>query len=61
MHAKPCILINTSGYWDKLLAFADSVVEAGFLPPRSRAFMQVAASSQVAIDMVIAQLRPTDN
>jgi uncharacterized protein (TIGR00730 family) len=59
MHAKPCILINTAGYWDKLLAFADSVVEAGFLPPRSRAFMQVATSAQVAVDMVIAQLSPS--
>jgi uncharacterized protein (TIGR00730 family) len=57
MHAKPCILINTAGYWDKLLAFADSAVEAGFLPPRSRALMQVAADAQAAVDMVIAQFR----
>jgi uncharacterized protein (TIGR00730 family) len=58
MHAKPCILINTAGYWDKLLAFADSVVEAGFLPPRSRALMQVAPNAQVAVEMVIDQLSP---
>jgi hypothetical protein len=56
MHAKPCILINTAGYWDKLLAFADSIVEAGFLPPRSRAFMQVAPDAQSAVDMLLAQL-----
>ena len=30
IHAKPCILINTAGYWDGLLAFLDSAVAAGF-------------------------------
>ncbi len=42
MHAKPCILINTAGYWDKLLDFADSMVASGFLPAKSRTLMQVA-------------------
>jgi hypothetical protein len=56
MHAKPCILINTAGYWDKLLAFADSVVEAGFLPTRSRALMQVAPDARTAVRMLILQL-----
>ena len=31
MHAKPCVLINTEGYWDGLLAFLDTAVKAGFL------------------------------
>src|ERR1035441_4729569 len=31
LHAKPCILINTAGYWDGLLAFLDTAVAAGFL------------------------------
>jgi uncharacterized protein (TIGR00730 family) len=59
MHAKPSILINTLGYWDKLLAFADSVVEAGFLPPRSRALMQVAPDSRTAVMMLMDQLPAT--
>jgi hypothetical protein len=50
------ILINTAGYWDKLLAFADSVVEAGFLPARSRALMQVAPDAQTAVQMAVAQI-----
>jgi uncharacterized protein (TIGR00730 family) len=56
MHAKPCILINTAGYWDKLLAFADDVVEAGFLPPRSRALMQVAPDARTAVRMAVHQI-----
>src|SRR5271157_2202178 len=30
LHAKPCILINTAGYWDGLLKFLDTAVAAGF-------------------------------
>jgi uncharacterized protein (TIGR00730 family) len=56
MHAKPCILINTAGYWDKLLDFADSMVRAGFLPPKSRALMQVAPDAQTAVQMALAQI-----
>ena len=31
LHDKPCILINTAGYWDGLLAFLHTTVAAGFL------------------------------
>src|ERR1700739_2457767 len=31
LHTKPCILINTAGYWNGFLDFLDSTVEAGFL------------------------------
>ena len=30
-HAKPCALLNVEGYYDKLLAFLDHVVEEAFL------------------------------
>jgi uncharacterized protein (TIGR00730 family) len=56
MHAKPCILINTAGYWNKLLAFADDIVEAGFLPPRSRALMQVAPDAPAAVRLAVHQI-----
>jgi uncharacterized protein (TIGR00730 family) len=56
MHAKPCILINTAGYWDKLLDFADSMVRAGFLPPRSRTLMQVAPDAQSAVLMAVQRI-----
>jgi uncharacterized protein (TIGR00730 family) len=57
MHAKPCILINTLGYWSPLLAFADSMVAGGFLPARSRSLMQVAPDAARAVRMVVAQLK----
>jgi uncharacterized protein (TIGR00730 family) len=53
MHAKPCILINSAGYWDKLLDFADSMVAAGFLPSKSRSLMQVAPDAQTAVHLAL--------
>src|ERR1700744_2446638 len=48
LHAKPCILINTLGYWNGLLEFLDSTVAAGFLKPENRALLIVAGSAREA-------------
>jgi uncharacterized protein (TIGR00730 family) len=53
MHAKPCILVNTEHYWDSLLKFLDSAVEAGFLKPENRALTQVANDATEAIAKLI--------
>lgn len=58
MHAKPCILINTAGYWDGLLAFLDTAVKAGFLKPQGRALLQVAPDAADAVRMVVDQITP---
>jgi hypothetical protein len=49
LHAKPCILINTAGYWDGLLEFLDSTVAAGFLKPENRALLLVAQNAAEAL------------
>jgi uncharacterized protein (TIGR00730 family) len=54
IHAKPCILINTLGYWDGLLDFLDTSVSAGFLKPENRALLLVAANAAEAIALVPA-------
>jgi uncharacterized protein (TIGR00730 family) len=53
LHAKPCILINTAGYWDGLLAFLDSAVTAGFVKPKNRGLVRVAASAKEAVRMAV--------
>lgn len=53
LHAKPCILINTIGYWDGLLAFLDTAVAAGFLKAKNRTLMRVALSAAEAIASVV--------
>jgi predicted Rossmann-fold nucleotide-binding protein len=57
MHAKPCILINTNGYWNGLLQFLDTAVAAGFLKPGNRALLLVAASADEALPLAINALK----
>ena len=54
LHAKPCILINTAGYWDGLLAFLDTAVAAGFLKAKNRELLRVAEDADEAVEMVAA-------
>src|SRR3954447_3213493 len=54
IHSKPCILINTLGYWDGLLRFLDSTVDAGFLKPENRALLRVVGSAVAAVETVIS-------
>lgn len=56
LHAKPCVLINTLGYWDRLLEFLDGTVKAGFLKPENRKLLQVASSAEEAVRIVREQL-----
>ena len=51
MHAKPCILINTAGYWNGLLAFLDSAVTARFLKEENRQLLLVASGAPEAVRM----------
>jgi uncharacterized protein (TIGR00730 family) len=37
IHSKPCLLVNTCGYFDGLLQFLDTAVEQDFLNPDNRA------------------------
>jgi len=57
LHAKPCILINTAGYWNGLLRFLDSAVEAGLLKPGNRALLQVATDAEEAVRMAFQLLQ----
>ena len=49
LHEKPCILINTSGYWNGLLTFLDRAVEAGFLKPENRRLLDVVATAEESV------------
>jgi uncharacterized protein (TIGR00730 family) len=51
LHAKPCILINTAGYWDGLLGFLDTAVAAGFLKAENRELLLVAGNAADAVEM----------
>jgi hypothetical protein len=54
IHAKPCILINTLGYWNGFLDFLDSIVMTGFLKPENRALLRVTATAEEAVTAVVS-------
>jgi uncharacterized protein (TIGR00730 family) len=54
LHAKPCIVVNTAGYWDGLLSFLDGIVAAGFLKPENRKLLQVATNAIEAVRLALA-------
>jgi uncharacterized protein (TIGR00730 family) len=56
IHAKPCILINTAGYWNGLLGFLDTAVDAGFLKQKNRELLQVAETARDAVRIAVASL-----
>jgi uncharacterized protein (TIGR00730 family) len=49
MHSKPCILINTNGYFDFLLRFLDHAVKEEFVRPANLGLVQVAKNSAEAL------------
>jgi hypothetical protein len=57
LHAKPCVLINTAGYWDGLLAFLDRAVAAGFLKAENRLLLEVVKSADEAVERVNSSFR----
>jgi uncharacterized protein (TIGR00730 family) len=44
LHSKPVVLLDVNGFWDGLLAFADGLVSAGFVPAASRDGLVLAGS-----------------
>ena len=51
-HDKPLGLLNTGGYYDKLLAFVADMADGGFVLPGQRALLQVASTPQSLLEQV---------
>jgi uncharacterized protein (TIGR00730 family) len=56
LHEKPCVLVNTAGYWNGLLAFLDSAAAAGFLKAENRGLLRVAGDADEAVKLIAAEL-----
>jgi len=52
IHLKPCILINTGGYYDPLLRFLDHAVREEFVGPANRDLVQVAQNPADALESI---------
>jgi uncharacterized protein (TIGR00730 family) len=60
LHAKPILLLNINGFYDKLLVFLDHCVTEGMLKPRSRELLLVADTVDEALELlqISASLAP---
>jgi uncharacterized protein (TIGR00730 family) len=54
IHAKPILLLNINGFYDKLLNFLDHCVAEGMLKPESRKLLRVANT----VEDALSQLSP---
>jgi uncharacterized protein (TIGR00730 family) len=59
IHSKPCVLINTEGYYDGLLRFLEHSVEEGFVQAKNRSLVLVAEDSEHALKLIEAQWKKT--
>lgn len=52
IHAKPCLLVNTGGYYDHLLSFLEIAIDQGFLKRKNRAYIHVAGDAAEALEVM---------
>jgi hypothetical protein len=52
LHTKPCVVVNTLGYYDGLLRFLDTAVEAGFVTPANRERIQAVPSVHSVMELL---------
>jgi len=52
IHAKPCVLINTAGYYGHLLSFLQVAVDQGFLKPKNHALIHIVPDSTEALKVI---------
>src|SRR6201996_5363993 len=49
IHTKPCLLVNTDGYYDQLLSFIGLAIDQGFLKGENRAYIHVVDNAEEAL------------
>src|SRR5450631_203549 len=52
IHQKPCVLINTAGYYEGLLSFLDHAVKEDFLRIHNRQLLLTARNAEHAISLI---------
>ncbi|MEO6801954.1 MAG: TIGR00730 family Rossman fold protein [Granulicella sp.] len=55
LHTKPILLLNTNGFYDKLLEFLDHAVEQGMLKRKNREIVLVADTVDEALRLLVPE------
>lgn len=53
---KPCALLNANGYYEPLMSFLDSAVNAGFIQPEHRQLLHCAERPAQLLDLIQASI-----
>lgn len=56
VHDKPIVLLNTGGYWDKLIGLIDDIIARGFAEASFRDFLTVVDTPDQAMEALRARL-----
>lgn len=59
IHAKPCALLNTKGYFDPLLTMIDGMVAEGFMKPAYRDMLIVSEAPAALLERIGSYLPPS--
>ncbi len=60
-HAKPCAVINTAGFYDRLIAFLDDVAGQGFMKQVHRAMLIVAEEPAALLGLMRSYEAPVQS
>jgi uncharacterized protein (TIGR00730 family) len=61
LHAKPCALLDVSGYFEKLIRFLDHAVEEGFVRPEHRGMISSETDPKRLVDRLQRYRAPAVN
>jgi uncharacterized protein (TIGR00730 family) len=54
LHAKPVVLLDVGGFWDRLVGFVDALVADGFVPSASRERLVVTADPAELVRVLLS-------
>ena len=52
IHTHPVAVLDVDGFWDPILRFLDTAVDAGFMRPANRALLRVARSVDEILEVL---------
>jgi uncharacterized protein (TIGR00730 family) len=58
LHVKPCALLDTAGFWDRLLAMIDTQITEGFVPAQHRELILTGDAAEALLDRMAASFPP---
>ncbi len=60
-HAKPCAVVNTASFYDRLIAFLDDAAGQGFMKQVHRAMLIVAEEPAILLDLMRSYRAPAQS